>query len=148
DERLRGDLEDNAAIALLKWASQCVATAAADPNRPDEEVEAEVQAIRSAARQAARSGESEPQRVVALAAEALAKSTGRATSASSTTPAPTAPAPAPAPAAPVTPCKFTLTSPDQPDTPARVITQTVIKLDTSPSLVAAAPESVAAPEPE
>jgi hypothetical protein len=73
DERLRGDLTDDAATALVEWASQRVAAAAADPARPDTDVEAEVQAIRTAARAAARAGEADSQRVVALAEAALAR---------------------------------------------------------------------------
>ena len=72
DERLRGDLEDDAAAALISWAVARVAAAAADPARPDPALEADVQAVRSAARSAARSGESEPERLVALAEAALA----------------------------------------------------------------------------
>lgn len=76
DERLRGDLEDTAAIALVQWASDQVARAAADPARPDDEVETEVQSIRRAARTAANSGEGDPQQLIALANEALAKQAG------------------------------------------------------------------------
>src|SRR5215207_10487176 len=72
DESLRGDLEDDAATALVDWASQRAATAAADPARPDAEVEAQVQLIRQAARAAACSGETEPRRLIALAEASLA----------------------------------------------------------------------------
>ena len=72
DERLRGDLEDDAATALVDWASKRAAAAAADPARPDAAVEAEVEAIRKAARAAARSGETEPQRLIGLAEARLA----------------------------------------------------------------------------
>jgi len=78
DERLRGDLTDAAATALVEWASRRVASAAADPARPDAEVEADVQAIRAAARAAARSGQEDPQRVLALAEAALAEHAGTA----------------------------------------------------------------------
>lgn len=71
DERLRGDLEDTAATALINWASARAEAAAADPARPDDAVEAEVQAVRMAARSAARSAESDPQRLIALAEAAL-----------------------------------------------------------------------------
>ena len=81
DERLRGDLTDDTATALVEWASQRVAAAAADPARPDADVETEVQAIRTAARAAARAGEDDPQRVVALADAALARQTQTAGSA-------------------------------------------------------------------
>jgi hypothetical protein len=73
DERLRGDLPDDAATALVEWASQRVATAAAEPTRPDAEVEGEVQAIRAAARAAARTGETDSQRLLALAETELAQ---------------------------------------------------------------------------
>ncbi len=112
DERLRGDLEDTAATALVEWASQRVATAAADPARPDAEVEAEVQAIRAAARSAARSGESEPQRVIELATAALAESAKSAPQPqpSSTKPEPTGDAAKPRPET----TRIVLTSPEQP----------------------------------
>jgi len=73
DESLRGELEDPAATALINWASERAGTIAADPSRSDPEVDAAAQAIRTAARQAATSGEQEPERVVALAEAALAK---------------------------------------------------------------------------
>ena len=72
DENLRGDLEDDAATALVDWASQRAAAAAADPARSDAAVEAQVQAIRQAARAAALSGETAPQRLIAVAAARLA----------------------------------------------------------------------------
>src|SRR5262245_33769219 len=75
DERLRSDLPDDAAAALVEWAGKHVAAAAADPARPDAEVEAEVQAIRAAVRAAARAGEDEPQRLIALAETELAQRT-------------------------------------------------------------------------
>jgi hypothetical protein len=74
DENLRGELEDDAATALVDWASAQAAAAAADPARSDAVVEAQVQAIRQAARAAALSGETEPQRLIALAAAGLAPS--------------------------------------------------------------------------
>ncbi|MDZ4717823.1 MAG: hypothetical protein SH847_05085 [Roseiflexaceae bacterium] len=67
DERLRGDLEDSAAIALVEWASALATTIANDPNRSDSEVDAAVQSIRKAARSASRSGTNDPQQVVAAA---------------------------------------------------------------------------------
>jgi hypothetical protein len=73
DERLRGDLPDDAAAALVEWAGKRVAAAAADAARPDAAVEAEVQAIRAAARAAARSGESDPPHLLALAEAKLAQ---------------------------------------------------------------------------
>jgi hypothetical protein len=90
DERLRGDLEDPAATALINWASARAAAAAADPGRPEAEVEAEVQAIRAATRAAARSGEHNPHRLIAQAEAALAQARG--TPPPSTT-SPTAPPP-------------------------------------------------------
>lgn len=74
DEMLRGDLEDEAATALIDWASAQAAAAAADTARTDAVVEADVQAIRQAARAAALSGETEPKRLIALAAAGLAPS--------------------------------------------------------------------------
>jgi hypothetical protein len=76
DERLRGDLEDTAATALVNWASARAEAAAADPARPDNAVEAEVQAVRMAARSAARSAESDPLRLIALAEAALVQNSG------------------------------------------------------------------------
>src|SRR5262245_42926161 len=78
DERLRGDLPDDAATALVEWASKHVAAAAADPARPDAEVEAKVQAIRTAARAVARTGETDPQRLIALADAEQAQRTASA----------------------------------------------------------------------
>src|SRR3954449_10609332 len=78
DESLRGDLEDDAATALVNWASAQAAAAAADPDRADAVVEAQVQAIRKAAHAAALSGETEPKRLIALAAAGLASSPGLA----------------------------------------------------------------------
>jgi hypothetical protein len=74
DERLRGDLEDTAATALIQWASERAGAAAADPARPDDAVEADVQAVRKAARTAALSGETDPQRLLAVAESNLAPS--------------------------------------------------------------------------
>src|SRR3954452_20427337 len=74
DETLRGDLEDDAATALLNWASEQAASAAADPARSDTAVEADVQVIRQAARAAALSGETAPPRLIALASAQLAPS--------------------------------------------------------------------------
>jgi hypothetical protein len=74
DENLRGELEDDAATALIDWASAQAAAAAANPARSDAVVEAQVQAIRQAARAAALSGETEPKRLIALAAAGLAPS--------------------------------------------------------------------------
>jgi hypothetical protein len=98
DERLRGELPDDAATALVEWASRRVAAAAADPARSDAEVEAEVQAIRAAARAAARAGEEEPQRVVARANAALAQQLSK-----STPPAQTSAATAPETSGPALP---------------------------------------------
>lgn len=86
DERLRGDLEDDAATPLINWASERAAAAASDPARPDDAVEAEVAAVRQATRTAARSGETEPAKLIALAEQTLANSA----------PAPVAAAAAPA----------------------------------------------------
>jgi hypothetical protein len=74
DESLRGDLEDDAATALVDWASAQAAAAAAESDRTDAAVENQVQAIRKAARAAALSGETEPKRLIALAAAGLAPS--------------------------------------------------------------------------
>src|SRR6266545_5203372 len=78
DERLRGDLEDAAATALVEWASERVAAAAADTTRPDAEVDTEVQAVRAAVRTAAHSGEGDAQRLIALAEAALGQDAGAA----------------------------------------------------------------------
>src|SRR5215211_4798324 len=59
DESLRGELEDPAATALINWASECAGGFAADSALSDAEVEAATLAIRTAARQAASSGEQE-----------------------------------------------------------------------------------------
>jgi hypothetical protein len=93
DERLRGDLPDDAATALVEWASERVAAAAADLTRPDAQVEAEVQAIRAAARAAARAGETDPQRLLAQAETELAQRI--ATAAQPAVAAPVAEQPAP-----------------------------------------------------
>jgi len=74
DERLRGDLEDPAATALINWASARAAAAAADPARSDDAVEADLTAVRQATRAAARSGETDPERLIAIAEATLAKS--------------------------------------------------------------------------
>jgi hypothetical protein len=74
DEHLRGDLEDDAATALIDWASKRAAAVAADSANSDAAVEAQVQAIRQAAGAAARSGETAPKRLIALAAAKLAPS--------------------------------------------------------------------------
>lgn len=91
DENLRGDLEDDAATALVDWASKQAAATAADSARTDAVVEAQVQAIRQAARAAAISGETEPQGLITLAAAKLALSQDAPDTAS-----PLAPADAPA----------------------------------------------------
>jgi hypothetical protein len=72
DESLRGDLEDDAAAALVDWASQRAESAAADPAQTDDQVEAQVQLIRQAARAAALSGETEPKLLIAFAESRLA----------------------------------------------------------------------------
>jgi len=71
DESLRGELEDPAATALINWATERAGRIAADSSRSDAEVDAATMAIRTAARQAASSGEQAPERVVALAEAAL-----------------------------------------------------------------------------
>ncbi|MBC8162033.1 MAG: hypothetical protein H7Z42_12525 [Roseiflexaceae bacterium] len=71
DERLRGDLEGEAAASLVAWASDKVRAASNDPARPDAEVEADVHTIRATARQIARSGVLDPQQVVVQAEVAL-----------------------------------------------------------------------------
>jgi hypothetical protein len=150
DERLRGDLEDTAATALVEWASQRVATAAADPARPDAEVEAEVQAIRAAARSAARSGETEVQRVIELANAALAGSTGSAPQPSTTKPEPTGDAAQPRPET----TKIVLKSPDEPEPTQRILTQTVTEpsapsasAPTQPARIVVKPNAPSTPEP-
>jgi hypothetical protein len=71
DERLRGDLEDTAASALLAWAERRARAAADDTSQSDQQVEAMVQAVRAAVQAAATSGETEPRRLVALAESQL-----------------------------------------------------------------------------
>jgi hypothetical protein len=73
DERLRGDLPDEAAVALVEWAGQRAAAAAAETTRSDRDVEAEVQGIRAAAYAAARAGETDPRRLLAQAETSLAQ---------------------------------------------------------------------------
>jgi hypothetical protein len=93
DERLRGDLEDAAATALLGWALERAAAAAADPSRPDEAVESDVRAVRISARAAARSGEHAPDRLIALAEAELQKSLGPGSETGAAGPADSAPRP-------------------------------------------------------
>lgn len=71
DERIRGDLGDGAARALLEWATRQVTMVASDASRSDAEVAAGVQAIRTAARIAAREGQALADAVVAAAEHAL-----------------------------------------------------------------------------
>lgn len=72
DERLRGDLVGEAAQQLVDWAIAKVRTLTDNPAQPDAEVEAQVQAVRMAARHAAQAGAAEPEAVVARAEAALA----------------------------------------------------------------------------
>ncbi|HMO56363.1 MAG TPA: hypothetical protein PKA05_19275 [Roseiflexaceae bacterium] len=75
DERLRGDLEDAAATELVQWALQHAEAVIAAGNRSDAAIEAEVQAIRMAARAAAREAGSAAEviaRAEALLAEQIA----------------------------------------------------------------------------
>jgi hypothetical protein len=67
DERLRGDLDDTAASALVAWASALAEQIANDAARSDTDVASAIQAIRSAAHAASRTGENEPQQVIATA---------------------------------------------------------------------------------
>src|SRR5262245_40435690 len=78
DERLRGDLEDTAARALVGWASERATAVAGDPARSDEEVEQALLAIRRAARLAARSGAVDAGQVVTAAADLLRQQEGAA----------------------------------------------------------------------
>lgn len=89
DERLRGDLSDQAATTLVAWATEHTLAASADVSRSDHDVEAAVQAIRAAAHDAARSGLTAAHEIVALADATLAQHT--------------APPPAPAITVPPTP---------------------------------------------
>lgn len=89
DERLRGDLGDEAAAALLAWAEAQVRALTDDPARPDAEVEPAVLQVRSAARRAAKSGADDPQAVAAQADAELASLRGVAQ--------PPSPAPEPQP---------------------------------------------------
>jgi hypothetical protein len=97
DERLRGDLEDSSATPLIEWASARAAAAAADPARSDDLVEADVQAVRQATRAAARSGETDPTRLIAIAKAALGESSASQSGAIEAAPGAT-PAPATEPA--------------------------------------------------
>ncbi len=71
DERLRGDLDDSAAKTLLDWATARAGGVAADTTQSDEQVESAAREVRKATLVAARSGESDPRRLVALAEAAL-----------------------------------------------------------------------------
>lgn len=77
DESLRGDLQDPAATALLDWASARIREVAADETRADALVNADVRAIRQAARMAASAAVDDPQQVVAMAAAALQRAAMR-----------------------------------------------------------------------
>lgn len=54
DERLHENLTDTTATVLIEWATAQVTDATNDPAQPDDIVEAQVQAIRKAARMATR----------------------------------------------------------------------------------------------
>lgn len=70
DERLRGDLEDQAAQALVAWVvRQTEQLSAIDVT--DEDLETHAKTIRMAARSAARSGEQQPQQVLERAETSL-----------------------------------------------------------------------------
>lgn len=90
DERLRGDLSDPAATALVAWATEQVQRAAADPQRSDEDLATLALAVRAAARAAAQAGDGPASEVLARAEAQLAQ-TG-------TAPADPAEAPVAAPA--------------------------------------------------
>ncbi|KAB8143998.1 hypothetical protein F8S13_08915 [Chloroflexia bacterium SDU3-3] len=111
DERLRGDLGDEAAAALLAWAEAQVRALTDDPARPDAEVEPAVLQVRSAARRAAKSGADDPQAIAAQADAELASLRGAAQ----------APSPAPEPQpieAVLAPAQPTTLAPAQPEQPA------------------------------
>ncbi|MBU6333738.1 MAG: hypothetical protein KGS47_04985 [Chloroflexi bacterium] len=73
DERLRGDLEDAAALALLEWAQQQTQIACDDESMDLAGIEIEVQQIRAAARAAARAGGDAATVVERAAAELLGR---------------------------------------------------------------------------
>jgi hypothetical protein len=67
DQRMRGDLEDQPARALVEWAVAQATAIASDLQRSDDEVEAQLKSLRSAAYNAARIGASAADQVVAAA---------------------------------------------------------------------------------
>jgi hypothetical protein len=85
DERLRGDLAGEAAMALVQWAVQR-AEATIATSQPDEVVDTAVTAIRSAARSAARSGATTAQEVIAQAEAELKRTKSDAASGSAAHP--------------------------------------------------------------
>lgn len=76
DEGLTGDLTDDQARPLIDWASARVAQVAGDPAQSDADVAAWVTAVRQAVLHVAStaSDEYDPQRLLALAEQALAQS--------------------------------------------------------------------------
>lgn len=100
DERLRGDLSDPAATALVAWATEQVLGAAADPQRSDEDLAALAQTVRSAARTAAEAGDAPAAEVVARAQANLAQAAPAAPAPAAEAPAQTLAEPAPAEAPP------------------------------------------------
>ena len=71
DQRLRGDLEDQPARALVEWAVTQATAIAGDLQRSDDEVEARLKSLRSAAYAAARIGAGAAEQVVAAAERAF-----------------------------------------------------------------------------
>jgi hypothetical protein len=146
DERLRGDLEDDAATPLINWAIQRASAVAANTALPDDSVDAEVQAVRKAVQAAARSGETEPTRLIALAEgalnQSLAQSPGAAQATLGVPPTDTQPAPPPetqaAPASPDT--RQQAPSPEaQPEPAASPATQSAPATQPAPAAPATTP---------
>jgi hypothetical protein len=120
DERLRGDLPDEAAQALVQWAGKHASQIANDHTRSDDEVEALIKLVRSAARFAARTGLLGPQQVIDAAEAALRERLPNQPS-TAPTPAPAAPlepTPTPEPTALLAPIPTPTPTPDPLPTPA------------------------------
>ncbi|GAB4113493.1 MAG: hypothetical protein Fur005_28770 [Roseiflexaceae bacterium] len=123
DERLRGDLPDEAAQALVQWAGQHASQIANDHTRSDDEVEALIKLVRSAARFAARTGLLGPQQVIDAAEAALRERLPNQPNTPTPTPEPAAllaPTPTAEPAALLapTPTPIPAPTPDPLPTPA------------------------------
>ena len=85
DERLHENLTDSTAMVLIGWATAQVKEITDDPTQPDEIVDIQVQAVRKAARMAARVADVTSATIVDHA-EAFLQQAHSATLSSSTTP--------------------------------------------------------------